>query len=321
MNPRRFKCKDNNAAPVKRMMPNELGKIRPRRLEFGQFHLTGMRPGSQKELDTIFGKSIIIFTLRLGHIPPTDGRPGPQTPDASTTGNAEPAPESRTRRVVSPGRFLRRSRSGPGQVRDAAPGTDRRQVCDRCGRELWLFPAIFLSGTIGLRAKRSCRSGAPQTRPQAGAQTYRRDPHIHWRDASERTIYSIAGSGETDPGTLRHQGSSTKYRAQSAASSKKTLNEAGDPAATRHDLAARYEQLRRDAMGRLTSGDQGLGLALFLRRGMTAWMQAWSECAGNVEPATRSQPVVHETIPVDMRSQIATLLAGMILALQQEAIP
>jgi len=74
-------------------------------------------------------------------------------------------------------------------------------------------------------------------------------------------------------------------------------------------------------MGRLTSGDQGLGLALFLRRGMTASMQAWSECAGNVEPATRSQPVVHETIPVNMRSQIATLLAGMILSLQQEAIP
>jgi len=54
---------------------------------------------------------------------------------------------------------------------------------------------------------------------------------------------------------------------------------------------------------------------------MTAWMQAWLECAGNVEPATRSQPVVHETIPVEMRSQIAILLAGMILSLQQEAIP
>ena len=74
-------------------------------------------------------------------------------------------------------------------------------------------------------------------------------------------------------------------------------------------------------MGRLTSGDQGLGLALFLRCGMTAWMQAWSECTSSVEPAARSQPVVHETIPVDMRSQIATLLAGMILSLQQEAIP
>jgi len=76
--------------------------------------------------------------------------------------------------------------------------------------------------------------------------------------------------------------------------------------------------LRRDATGRLTRGGQGLGLTLFLRRGMTAWMEAWSECAGNVEPAARLQPGVHETIPVDMRSQITTLLASMILSQQQE---
>src|SRR5207245_788496 len=91
-----------------------------------------------------------------------------------------------------------------------------------------------------------------------------------------RTVHSIAGSGETHPGTLRDQGPSTKYRAQSAAPSKKTpLNRATDTSATRQDLAAHYEQLRRDAMGRSTSGGQGLGLALFLRSGMTAWMEAW----------------------------------------------
>jgi hypothetical protein len=53
---------------------------------------------------------------------------------------------------------------------------------------------------------------------------------------------------------------------------------------------------------------------------MTAWMQAWSECADSAEPNIRSQPGVDEMIPVDMRSQITTLLVGMIL-LQQEAIP
>jgi hypothetical protein len=52
---------------------------------------------------------------------------------------------------------------------------------------------------------------------------------------------------------------------------------------------------------------------------MTAWMQAWSECAGNVESGPRSQPVIDECIPGDIRSQITTLLAGMILCLQQEA--
>jgi hypothetical protein len=67
--------------------------------------------------------------------------------------------------------------------------------------------------------------------------------------------------------------------------------------------------------------DHGLGLALFLRRWMTAWMQAWSECASKVEPSMRSQPGIEETLPADMRSQITALLAGIILCLQQEATP
>jgi hypothetical protein len=71
-------------------------------------------------------------------------------------------------------------------------------------------------------------------------------------------------------------------------------------------------------MSRPAHGGEGLGLALFLHRGMTAWMQAWSECAGKVEPETRSVSGGNETIPVDMRSQLTSLLAGMILSLQQE---
>jgi hypothetical protein len=64
---------------------------------------------------------------------------------------------------------------------------------------------------------------------------------------------------------------------------------------------------------------EGLGCALFVRRGMTAWMQAWSECIPRGEPSPRSQPDVNATIPSDVRPQIATLLASMILCLHQEA--
>jgi hypothetical protein len=52
---------------------------------------------------------------------------------------------------------------------------------------------------------------------------------------------------------------------------------------------------------------------------MTGWIQAWSECAGNVNAGPASQPNVDQTVPADLRSQIAALLAGMILCLQQEA--
>jgi hypothetical protein len=49
-------------------------------------------------------------------------------------------------------------------------------------------------------------------------------------------------------------------------------------------------------------------------------MQAWSECASKVEPGTRAQPGTDNPMPADMRSQMTTLLAGMILYLLQEAI-
>lgn len=68
------------------------------------------------------------------------------------------------------------------------------------------------------------------------------------------------------------------------------------------------------------NGSGGLGLALFLRRGMAAWIQAWSECAGPTDAGPTAQPSNEQTVPADLRSQIAALLAGMILCLQQEAI-
>jgi len=68
------------------------------------------------------------------------------------------------------------------------------------------------------------------------------------------------------------------------------------------------------------SSGGSLGLALFLRRGMTAWMQVCSECADvETEPCSLSDR--QETIPVEIRSQLTTLLAGMILSRQQEATP
>jgi hypothetical protein len=88
---------------------------------------------------------------------------------------------------------------------------------------------------------------------------------------------------------------------------------------SRDDLVARYERLRRDALGAPSSGGEGFGLALFLRRGMTAWIEAWLECTCRTEPATRSEPGVDETIPTDTRAQLTALLAGMILCVQQEA--
>jgi hypothetical protein len=84
------------------------------------------------------------------------------------------------------------------------------------------------------------------------------------------------------------------------------------------DFTEQYEQLRREATSHFVHGRKGLGLALFLRRGMTAWMQAWSQCT--VTPKVHSQPAMPAAIPIDLQTQVATLLAGIILGLHQEAI-
>jgi hypothetical protein len=61
-----------------------------------------------------------------------------------------------------------------------------------------------------------------------------------------------------------------------------------------------------------------LGLALFLRHGMAAWMKAWSQGTDHVRSKPHFQPGMAATIPIDLRTQVATLVAGIILGLHQE---
>jgi hypothetical protein len=94
-----------------------------------------------------------------------------------------------------------------------------------------------------------------------------------------------------------------------------------DPQATHQDLVAHYERLRREVLGSPFPDAAGFGRALFLRRGMTAWMQAWAECGRRIEPDPPSQPRVEATVTADLRAQITALLVGMILSRQQEVTP
>jgi len=83
------------------------------------------------------------------------------------------------------------------------------------------------------------------------------------------------------------------------------------------ELTAHYEQLRDDAVC-LTAGRQP-GLALLLRQGMAAWMQAWCACAQKpgIEAVTSSGP--SQTNSLDARVQMASILAGIILDRPPEA--
>src|SRR6266849_4376686 len=239
---------------------------------------------------------------------------------ANTRDYSESASPRRDRRAVCQRQLFRSQRSRPGQVRDAAPGAERGSLGDWRRDGFRLLPALVLSSAGSLRGGWACRPGSPQTRSQAGTQADRRGPGLPRRDTPEEAVRADNGTGALDPTAFRNQGASTEHRTQPAASSKKTpLNEPGDPPIARPDLTEQYEQLRRDATGRSAHAVQGLGLALFLRRGMTAWMQAWSQCTDCAAPNTHPRPATPAAVPMDLRAQIATLLAGIILGLQQEA--
>lgn len=92
-----------------------------------------------------------------------------------------------------------------------------------------------------------------------------------------------------------------------------------EPGLGRPDLIAYYERLRQQVVHDSASGREGLGLALFLQRGMAAWIAAWSQCAGAFQKDTCPGPPPVETLPSNVRSQIASLLAGIILNRQVEA--
>ena len=83
-------------------------------------------------------------------------------------------------------------------------------------------------------------------------------------------------------------------------------------------LIARYEDLRRLALGRWSA--QAYGLALFIRRGMRAWMLAWSQCVPPALPSPAVPPDHQDTCPVQLHAEVAVLLANMVLFARQEAI-
>ena len=90
------------------------------------------------------------------------------------------------------------------------------------------------------------------------------------------------------------------------------MNEALPQAAVGEDWAACYEQLRKDVLGQATGG--GFGLMVFLRQGMIAWMRACA-CAVAPVPASKFAQLLNpvNSLPGDVRSQVAVILAGILL--------
>jgi hypothetical protein len=76
------------------------------------------------------------------------------------------------------------------------------------------------------------------------------------------------------------------------------------------DWKQEYENLRQEALQ--TSSRRGHGLALFLSRGMMAWLKALT--ALRSRPIPQSAPQESVDLPSVLRPDLTTLLADMVLS-------
>lgn len=80
---------------------------------------------------------------------------------------------------------------------------------------------------------------------------------------------------------------------------------------TASDLVARYEELRSQALG---GSGRALGLALLLRQGMRAWIEAWSNRTLMMPTERHCEGSLDDVAPIQLRAEIAIVLAGMALS-------
>lgn len=85
----------------------------------------------------------------------------------------------------------------------------------------------------------------------------------------------------------------------------------------KNNLNALYENLRDEALAVSANySRRSQGLALFMNQGMTAWIEAWTNCTpadylpDNAERATGTEP----SLPGSLHTEITTLLANMTLS-------
>jgi hypothetical protein len=79
-------------------------------------------------------------------------------------------------------------------------------------------------------------------------------------------------------------------------------------------LVDQYEALRREALALSPEGRRGHGLALFVTRGMVAWISALSALSCRQRPTGDEQPAA----AVAVRPEVTTVLANMVLGCLEE---
>jgi len=83
-------------------------------------------------------------------------------------------------------------------------------------------------------------------------------------------------------------------------------------------LSEQYEMLRKEALGLGQTGRRGHGLALFLSRGMIAWMEALRALVPRPMTVSGEGAIRYPDLPSGVRSDLTVVLADMVLSCSQE---
>ncbi len=86
------------------------------------------------------------------------------------------------------------------------------------------------------------------------------------------------------------------------------------------NLSIQYEDLRSEALQySVNCNSKNHGLALFIRNGMLAWIQAWSSCTlPHISTSEQKTHAPKQSFSSDLNDQVAILLTNMALNIFKE---
>jgi hypothetical protein len=159
-----------------------------------------------------------IFIITYEDAETLDQSPYGQSAVSPAKRNASSTTGKRTGLVVFGRKLLRSAGPDPGQIRDAAQGPERRDADQRRSRQFRDFPAGFLQGPAGLRARRPGGPNSPTTRTETRPQVDRGSSGVREAYPHSGAGYDNAGASAKNseevflPGAPQDRGASTGKR-------------------------------------------------------------------------------------------------------------
>ena len=261
----------------------------------------------RKELDLFSREDVIIVTQRHASF-------FPKTATASPGRRAQPQSRRRHRRVISAKRVFRSRRFCADQVRDVAASATRGTARERSCSILWLFPAFVLSGTSRFPRGWLGRITASQTRTTRRPQVNSRSDGSRQSGPGTGYVLVLGGDRQAHSGAVSDFHSPAQYRS-SVEPSKKTqlsVDEATD-CGQHAELSTAYEQLRGQVLGVYGKPPRGPGLAVFLERGMKAWIVAYRQWSALTAASKTARSPLSTTLRAPVQNDVIVLLTGMLL--------